>query len=114
MKIGLTILTGGLLSGLMTNAPLSIFAQNNGVVRLYTFLSRIDIEASSRRSPSLVAQTGKLGGGVALCKEPSETLGLFSLTVFRLSLILYGILGKISGVFLSSQLRSPSSSSVSC
>jgi xanthine/uracil permease len=27
-------LIGGLLSGLMTNPPLSIFAQNNGVVRL--------------------------------------------------------------------------------
>jgi xanthine/uracil permease len=29
----LTFLAGGLISGLMTNPPLSIFAQNNGVVR---------------------------------------------------------------------------------
>ncbi|KAG9058371.1 hypothetical protein FS842_010097 [Serendipita sp. 407] len=56
---------GGLLSGLMTNPPLSIFAQNNGVI--------------------------------AITRCANRKAGWWCCSF----LILFGILGKISGVFLS-------------
>ena len=60
---------GGFLSALFTVTPLSIFAQNNGVI--------------------------------AITRCANRTAGRFCC----LFLILFGVLGKISGVFLASTLR---------